>query len=174
MFARRGHFKSRATHSPSTGLDNCRHFKTASFATITPYQSLPLFLPCPITQPLTLGIRNLFFPDHAKYTRRSLICHLPTFSMSSYSCHHISSTHHKSVVLSRVDTSTAAHVHQIQALGIELIEIAVLQALENIKEVPYAPIPHCIQIYLTHSSWPMVLLLTSGSHRWNSPLVHSY
>ena len=45
----------------------------------------------------------------------------------------------KVIGLTRVDTSTSAHVYRIQATGLEPIEIALSQSLENISEtaVPY-------------------------------------
>ena len=70
----------------------------------------------------------------------------------------------KSIVLTRVDTSTAAYVHRIQAMGLEPVEIALSQTLENISgdAVPY------VLIRPWHSQLHDASIMTNddSAHRW--------
>ena len=72
--------------------------------------------------------------------------------------------HINSIVQIRADTGTATHVHLIQARGLEPIEIASTQPLENLsdKVVPYVLIRPWNSKLLDVS----VMLDDSSAHRW--------
>ena len=109
-------------------------------ATITPYQTLPLSLPVPdlITPPSTYGFFQLFFL-RSVYNMYQALSNLPLAKFINFRLilpciiHRI-----KAISLTRVDTSTATHVHQIQSVGLAPINIALPERLENMaKRVPY-------------------------------------
>ena len=107
-------------------------------ATITPYRTLPLSLPDLPTPPSTHIIRKLFFLRSARKMHQAL-SNLPLTKFSNFRLILPCIVHRiKAMTLTRVDTSTATHVHQIQAVGLAPIDIALSERLENAaKGVPY-------------------------------------
>ncbi|KIM52540.1 hypothetical protein SCLCIDRAFT_141001 [Scleroderma citrinum Foug A] len=107
-------------------------------ATITPYQSLPLPLPDLTTPPSTRIIRRLFFLRSVRKMHHAL-SNLPLAKFANFRLILPCIVHRiKAMNVTRVDTSTATHVHQIQAVGLTPIDIALSERLENAtKGVPY-------------------------------------
>ena len=72
--------------------------------------------------------------------------------------------HINTIVLTRVDTSTSAYVHRIEAKGLEPIEIALSQPLENTlgTEIPY------ILVHPRHSDFLDASVMTdrTSACRW--------
>jgi len=110
-------------------------------ASITPYETLPL-LPLSLadltTPPSTRRIRKLFLFRSARKMHQAL-SNLPLAKFINFRLilpciiHRI-----KAMTLTRVDASAATHVHQIQAVGLAPIDIALSERLENMeKGVPY-------------------------------------
>jgi len=109
-------------------------------ATITPYQTLPL-APPDVTTPSTHGIRKLFFLRSAPKMHQAL-SNLPLAKFINFRLILPCIVHHiKAMALTRVDTSAATHVHQIQAVGLAPIDIALSEMLENActKKSPICP-----------------------------------
>ena len=107
-------------------------------ATITPYQTLPLSLPDLATPPSTRRIRKLFFLRSARKMHHAL-SNLPLAKFANFRLILPCVVHHiKAMTVTRVDTSTATHVHQIHAAGLTPIDITLSERLENAaKGVPY-------------------------------------
>jgi len=107
-------------------------------ATITPYQTLPLSLPDLTTPPSTRGIRKFFFLRSVRNMYQAL-SNLPLAKFINFRLILPCIVHRiKVMTLTRVDTSTATHVHQIQAVGLAPIDIALSERLGNTaKKVPY-------------------------------------
>ena len=112
-------------------------------ATITPYQTPPPqpLSPDSVTLPSMRGVRNLCTRRHVRKIHGMLSNLPPTQFVNGRLFLPCIVYRIKSIVLTRVDASTGNHVHRIQAMGLEPIEIALPQPLENIllrKAVPYA------------------------------------
>ncbi|KIM56891.1 hypothetical protein SCLCIDRAFT_197886 [Scleroderma citrinum Foug A] len=107
-------------------------------ATIIPYQTLPLSLPDLTTLLSTGRIRQLFFLRTVRKMHQAL-SNLPLAKFANFRLILPCIVHRiKTMTLTRVDTSTATHVHQIQAVGLAPIDIALSERLENtVKKVPY-------------------------------------
>ena len=119
-------------------------------ATITPYQTPPFQLP---SQNLTMPSNMRWFRFLTLRAVRKMyqaLSRLPLTQFINFRLILPCIVHHiNTIVLTRVDTSTAAHVHRIEAKGLEPIEIALSQPLENTSgtEVPY------ILIHPRHSNF---------------------
>jgi len=107
-------------------------------ATITPYQTLPLALPDLTAPPSTRRIRPLFFLRSARKMHQAL-SNLPLAKFANFRLILPCIVHRiKAITLTRVDASTATHIHHIQAVGLAPIDIALSKRLENTaKRVPY-------------------------------------
>ena len=107
-------------------------------ATITSYQTLPLFLPDLVTPPSTRRIRRPLFLRSVRKMHQAL-SNLPLAKFANFRLILPCIVHRiKAMTLTRVDTSTATHVHQIEAVGLAPIDIALSERLENAaEEVPY-------------------------------------
>ena len=136
-------------------------------ATIAPYQTLPSQrpFPDPATPP---NLRRVWFgwpwfltfravrKMHQTLSRLPLTQFINCRLILPCIVHHIST-----IGLTCVETSTAAHFHRIEAMGLEPIEITLSQPLENTSgtEVPY------ILIRPWHSSLLDASIMTSA-YRW--------
>jgi len=107
-------------------------------ATITPYETLTLSLPDLITPPSTRRIRKLLLFRSVRKMHQTL-SNLPLAKFANFRLILPCIVHRiKAMTLTRVDASTATHVHQIQAVGLAPIDIALSERLENMeKGVPY-------------------------------------
>ena len=107
-------------------------------ATITPYQSLPVSLPDLTRPPSIRRICNLFFLRSARKMLHAL-SDLPLAKFANFRLILPCIVHRiKAITVTRVDTSTSTHVHQIQATGLSPTGIALSERLENTaKGVPY-------------------------------------
>ena len=106
-------------------------------ATITPYQTLPLSLPDVTTPPSIRRIRNLFSLRSVRKMHHAL-SDLPLAKFANFRLILPCIVHRiKAMTVIRVDTSTASHVHQIRAVGLAPVDIALPERLENTKGVPY-------------------------------------
>ena len=78
----------------------------------------------------------------------------------------------KTIALTRVGTSTGAHVHRIQATGLEPIEIVLSQPLEMVSK---EPVPYVL-IRLWHSNLldPSVMTSDASAHRWISRMQQPF
>jgi len=103
-------------------------------ATITPYETLTLSLADLTTPSSTRKIRKLFLFRSARKMHQAL-SNLPLTKFANFrliiSCivHRI-----KAMTLIRGDASTATHVHQIQAVGLAPIDIALSERLDNTEK----------------------------------------
>ena len=108
-------------------------------AAITPYQTLPLSLP-DFPTPLSTRrmIRKLFFLRSARKMHQALSS-LPLTKFTNFRLILPCIVHRiKAMTVTRVDTSTASHVHQIHAVGLVPIDIALSDRLDNMaRGVPY-------------------------------------
>ena len=135
-------------------------------ATITPYQTLPPQLLLPVSTTLSnMGIIWAFLTLRSVRKMHQALSNLPPTQFVNVRLLLPCIVYRiKSIMLTRVDTSTAAHVHRIQAAGLESIEIALSQPLENISR---KPVP-----YVLIRPWHSNLLDASGitddasAHRW--------
>ncbi|KIM50407.1 hypothetical protein SCLCIDRAFT_145541 [Scleroderma citrinum Foug A] len=107
-------------------------------ATITPYQTLSVSLPDLTTPPSIHRIHNLFSLRSARKMLDTL-SDLPLAKFTNFRLILLCIIHCiKAIIVTRVDTSTLTHVHQIQAAGLSPIDIALSERLENmVKGVPY-------------------------------------
>ena len=107
-------------------------------ATIIPYRTSPLSLPDLPTPPSTRRIRKLLFLRSARKMHQAFSS-LPLTKFTNFRLILPCIVHRiKAMTVTRVDTSTATHVYQIQAVGLAPIEIALSERLENTaKGVPY-------------------------------------
>jgi len=140
-------------------------------ATITPYQILPPSLPDLTTPSSTRRIRKLFFLRSARKMHHAL-SNLPLAKFLNFrlilSCivHRI-----KAMTLTRVDTSTATYVHQIQAVGLASIDIALSERLEDAaKGVPYV----LIRPWHPNLLHPGVNNDDASTHQWLTRLEQSF
>ena len=106
-------------------------------ATITPYQTLPLSLPVLTTPPSTCTNCKHSLIDARKM--HQALSDLPLAKFANFRLILPCIVHRiEHMALTQVDTSTAAHVHQIHAVGLAPIDIALSERLENAaKRVPY-------------------------------------
>ena len=132
-------------------------------ATITPYHTLPLSLPNFTTPPSTHGIRQFFFLRSARKMHEAL-SNLPLAKFANFRLilpciiHRI-----KAITLTRVDTSTVTHVHQIQAVGLAPIDIALSERVKNMgKRVPYI----LIRPWHPNLLHPAVDTADASTHQW--------
>ncbi|KAL4072002.1 hypothetical protein J3A83DRAFT_4238000, partial [Scleroderma citrinum] len=105
-------------------------------ATITTYQTLPPFQPSSqsIPQPIVPG------SVHAAREMHLVLFDLPRTQFLNFRLILPCIIHRvQSITLTRVDTSISTHVHQICAMGLEPVEIALSEKLENTSRnrIPY-------------------------------------
>jgi len=140
-------------------------------ATITPYQTCPLPLPALPTPPSTHRFRQLFFLRSAHKMHHAL-SNLPLAKFINFRLILPCIVHRiKSITLTRVDTSTATHVHNIQAAGLAPIDIALSERLKNTaKRVPY------VLIRLWHPSLlhPVVDTNDGSTYQWLTRLEQPF
>ena len=109
-------------------------------ATITPYQIPPSQLPLQnLTTPPKVGWFR-FLALRAARKMYQALSRLPLTQFINFRLILPCIVHHiNTIVLTRVDTNTSVHVHRMEARGLELIEIALSQILENTSgtEIPY-------------------------------------
>ena len=140
-------------------------------ATITPYQTLPLSLPNLTTPPPARRIRKLFFLGSARKMHQAL-SNLPRAKFANFRLILPCIVHRiKAMTLTRVDTSTATLVHQMQAVGLAPIDIALSERLENVeKGVPYA----LIRPWHPSLLHPAVDTDDASTHQWLTRLVQPF
>ncbi|KIM50343.1 hypothetical protein SCLCIDRAFT_1225414 [Scleroderma citrinum Foug A] len=140
-------------------------------ATITPYQTLPLPLPDITSPPSTLRIRKLFFLRSARKMHQAL-SNLPLAKFINFRLILPCIVHRiKAMILTRVDTSTATHVHQIHAVGLAPIDIALSERLENTaKRVPYV----LIRPWHPNLLHPVVDTDDAWTHQWFTRLEQPF
>ena len=107
-------------------------------ATITPYGILSLSLPDFTTPPSTRRCCKPFFLRSARKMRQAL-SEVPLAKFANFRLILPCIVHRiKTMVVTRVDTSTGTHVHQIQAVGLAPIDVALSERLENVvRGAPY-------------------------------------
>ena len=140
-------------------------------ATIAPYQTLPLPLPDLTTPPSTRRIRKLFFFRSVRKMHQAL-SNLPLAKFANFRLILPCIVHRiKSMALTRVDTSTATHVHRIQAAGLAPIDIALSERLENVaKGVPYV----LIRPWHPNLLHPVVETDDAWAHQWLTRLEQPF
>ena len=110
-------------------------------ATIVPYQTLSSQLPSPVlTVPHNMGRFWSFLTLRSVRKIHQMLSCLPLAQFLNFRLILPCIVHSiKTIGVTRVATSAAAHVYRIQVAGLESIEIALSQPLENISEteVPY-------------------------------------
>jgi len=112
-------------------------FHTCFPAAITSYQSLPLSFPALTTPPSTCTNCKHSLIDARKM--HQALSDLPLAKFTNFRLILPCIVHRiEHMTLTQVDTSTATHVHQIQAAGLAPIDIALSKRLENTaKRIPY-------------------------------------
>ncbi|KIM70580.1 hypothetical protein SCLCIDRAFT_1206709 [Scleroderma citrinum Foug A] len=140
-------------------------------ATITPYQTLPLSLPDLTTPASTRRIRKLFFLRSVRKMHQAL-SNLPLAKFANFRLILPCIVHRiKAMSLTRVDTSTATHVHQIHAVGLAPIDIALSERLENVaKGIPYV----LIRPWHPNLLHPVVDTDDAWTHQWLSQLEQPF
>ena len=138
-------------------------------ATIAPYQTFPSQhpLPDPATPP-NLGwfwlTCSWFFTFRAVRKMHQALSRLPLTQFINFRLILPCIVHHiNTIELIRAETSTATHVHRIEVMGLEPIEIALSQPLKNtLGKVPY------ILIRPWHSSFLDASVMTddTSAFRW--------
>ena len=134
-------------------------------ATIAPYQTIPSQHSLPdLATPPNLGW-FWFLTLRAVRKMHLALSRLPLTQFINFRLILPCVVHHINTIgLTRVDTGTAAHVHRIEAMGLEPIEITLSQPLENTSEteVPY------ILIRPWHSSFLDASVMTDDTSacRW--------
>ena len=129
-------------------------------ATIVPYQTLPQ---CRII-PQMMGWSWSFFILRSVRKMYQMLSHLPPMQFLNFRLILPCIVHSMETIrLARVDTSTAACVHRIQAAGLEPIEIVLSQPLDISRtEVPYVLIRPCDSNLLD----PAVMIDRASARRW--------
>ena len=137
-------------------------------ATITPYQALPLSLPDLTTPPSTCT------PSVLRSAREmhQALSNLPLAKFANFRLILPCIVHRiKAMTLTRVDTSTETHVHQIQAAGLAPIDIALSEGLENAtKGVPYV----LIRPWHPNLLHPVVNTDDAWAHQWLTRLEQPF
>ena len=135
---------------------------------ITPYQTLPLPLPDITTPSFT---RRTRFLRSARMMHQAL-SNLPLAKFINFRLILPCIVHHiKAMTLTQVDTSTTPHVHQIQAVGMAPIDIALSERLENTaKGVPYV----LIRPWHPNLLHPAVIIDDDLIHHWLTRLEQPF
>ena len=127
-------------------------------ATIAYYQDLPSQPPDVITSPNVRSIWSLLNLRSVRKMHQAL-SHLPlTQSINSKLILPCMVHRIKTIVLAP-DTSTTVHIHRIQSVGLEPIEIDISQPLEDISD-------HYVLIRPWHSNLPRISMDDSSVHQW--------
>ena len=107
-------------------------------ATITPYEIPSLSLPDFTTPSSTRRCRKPFFLRSARKMRQALSA-VPLAKFANFRLILPCIVHRiKAMAVTRVDTSAATHVHQIQAVGLAPIDVALSERLEDaVTGAPY-------------------------------------
>ena len=127
-------------------------------ATITYYQNLPSQPPDLITSPNVRSIWSLLNLRSVRKMHQAL-SHLPLTQFINSKLILPCIVHRIKTIVLTPDTSTAVHIHRIQSVGLEPIEIDLSQPLENVSD-------HYVLIRPWHFNLLAASMDDTSAHRW--------